>query len=96
MLVSGKVLLKGSRLISPFQMVYLNLTSQKGLFDKRPYSYPIGSMYGIFTCIWFIFTVDVGKYTIHGWYGFPKGKPTETPPMSTGKPQGPGLFRRMP
>ena len=93
MLFSGKVLLKGSRLISPFQMVSLNLTSQKGLFDK---SYPIGSMYGISTCIWLIFTVNVGKYTIHGWYGYPKSKPIETPPMSTGKPQGPGLFRRMP
>ena len=27
--------------------------------------YPIGSMYGIFTYIWLIFTVNVGKYTIH-------------------------------
>ena len=26
-------------------------------------------MYGIFTCIWLIFMVHVGKYTIHGWYG---------------------------
>ena len=30
---------------------------------------PIGSMYGIFTYIWLIFMVNVGKYTIHGWYG---------------------------
>ena len=32
-------------------------------------SYPIGSMYGIFTYIWFIFMVNVGKYTIiyHTW-----------------------------
>ena len=29
--------------------------------------YPIGSMYGIFTYIWLIFMVNVGKYTIHGW-----------------------------
>ena len=27
------------------------------------------SMYGIFTYIWLIFMVNVGKYTIHGWYG---------------------------
>ena len=29
-------------------------------------------MYGIFTYIWLIFIVNVGKsgkYTIHGWYG---------------------------
>ena len=26
-------------------------------------------MYGIFTYIWFIFMVNVGKYTIHGSYG---------------------------
>ena len=27
-------------------------------------------MYGIFTDIWLIFMVNVGKYTIHGWYGY--------------------------
>ena len=30
---------------------------------------PIGSMYGIFTYIWLIFMVNVGKYTIHGLLG---------------------------
>ena len=30
---------------------------------------PIGSMYGIFTYIWLIFMVNVGKYTIHGSCG---------------------------
>ena len=30
---------------------------------------PIASMYGIFTYIWLIFMVNVGKYTLHGWYG---------------------------
>ena len=30
---------------------------------------PTPSMYGIFTIIWLIFMVNVGKYTIHGWYG---------------------------
>ena len=33
-------------------------------------SYPIGSMYGIFTYIWLIFMVNVAKYTIHGSYGY--------------------------
>ena len=28
----------------------------------------IGSMYGIFSYIWLIFMVNVGKYTIHGSY----------------------------
>ena len=32
--------------------------------------FPIGSMYGIYTYIWLIFMVNVGKYTIHGSYGF--------------------------
>ena len=27
-------------------------------------------MYGIFTCIWWISIVNVGKYTIHGYYGY--------------------------
>ena len=30
---------------------------------------PILSMYGVLTYIWLIFMVNVGKYTIHGWYG---------------------------
>ena len=30
---------------------------------------PKPSMSGIFTYIWLIFMVNVGKYTIHGWYG---------------------------
>ena len=30
---------------------------------------PIPFMYGIFTYIWWMFMVNVGKYTIHGWYG---------------------------
>ena len=33
------------------------------------YPIPIGSMYGIFTYIWVIYGVNVGKYTIHGSYG---------------------------
>ena len=32
-------------------------------------SIPIGSMYGIFTYIWVIDGVNVGKYSIHGSYG---------------------------
>ena len=30
---------------------------------------PIGSMYGIFTYIYHKNQLNVGKYTIHGWYG---------------------------
>ena len=30
-------------------------------------------MYGIFTYIWLMFMVNVGKYTIHGSYGFGVG-----------------------
>ena len=32
-------------------------------------TYPRSSMYGIFTYIWVIYRVNVGKYTIHGWSG---------------------------
>ena len=35
--------------------------------NKNPI--PVGSMYGIFTYIWLIFMVNVGKYAIHGSYG---------------------------
>ena len=35
---------------------------------------PIPSMHGIFTYIWLIFMVNVGKYTIHGSYGNENGK----------------------
>ena len=31
---------------------------------------PLASMHGIFTYIWLIFMVNVGKYTIHGSYGY--------------------------
>ncbi len=53
------------------------------------YIYPIGSMYGIFTYIWLIFMVNVGKYTIHGSlvYGYMcksmfGGSPTKTKAMA--------------
>ena len=39
-------------------------------------------MYGIFTNIWLIFVVKVGKYTIHGSYGYgvdPKGPRSHFP-----------------
>ena len=33
-------------------------------------SYPIGSMHGVFNYIDLIFMVNVGKYTIHGLFGY--------------------------
>ena len=36
-------------------------------------SIPRCSMYGIFTYIWVIFRVNVGKYSIHGAYGYENG-----------------------
>ena len=32
---------------------------------------PMGSMYDMFTHIWLLVMVNVGKYTIHGSYGHP-------------------------
>ena len=43
---------------------------QKETVPKLREFYPICSMYGIFTYIWLIFMVNVGKYTIHGSYGY--------------------------
>ena len=37
-------------------------------FTKR--LYPKGSMYGMFAYIWVNFMEHVGKYTIHGFYGY--------------------------
>ena len=34
------------------------------------WSYPIASMYGIFSYIYHKNQPNVGKYTIHGWYGY--------------------------
>ena len=40
-----------------------------GRFFEAEHSHRIHVMYGIFTHIWLIFMVNVGKYTIHGCYG---------------------------
>ena len=53
--------------IPPFPMNFPDGTSTVYLPTHLPS--PIGSMYGIFTYIWLIFMVNVGKYTIHGSYG---------------------------
>ena len=47
--------------------VHLKFTQKNGLL-----LYPIGSMYGIFTYTWLKFMVNVGKCTIHGFYGYYK------------------------
>ena len=39
--------------------------------------YPIPSMYGIFTCIWLIFMVNVGEYTVHGCFGYTNPIPSD-------------------
>ena len=39
------------------------------IVDKVPVFVPIGSMYGIFTYMWVIYGVNVGKYSIHGSCG---------------------------
>ena len=41
-------------------------TIQHVLSMAHIYTYPRSSMYGIFTYIWVIYGVNVGKYTIHG------------------------------
>ena len=38
--------------------------------NSRVEIYPIGSIYGIFTYIYHTNLINVGKDTIHGWYGY--------------------------
>ena len=44
----------------------------------KHFIYPRCSMYGIFTYIWLIFGVNVGKYSIHGAYGYQQPKDAAT------------------
>ncbi len=52
----------------------IHLPSDRHVLKTTTWStlvYPLPSMYGIlFAYIWLIFMVNVGKYTIHGWYGY--------------------------
>ena len=38
-------------------------------------------MYGIFTHIWLIYMVNLGKYTIHGWYRIDISQKKTTEPL---------------
>ena len=42
---------------------------ERGGVDYMYIYIPIPSMYAIFPYIWLVYMVNVGKYTIHGWYG---------------------------
>ena len=54
--------------------VLTEVATEKGKAEvSRPI--PIRSMYGIFTYIWFIFMVNVAKYTIHGSYEIVQATP---------------------
>ena len=46
---------------------------------------PIASMCGIFTYMWLIYMGNVGKYTIHGWYGICKLRCSPGPDYASGK-----------
>ena len=68
-----------------WRAVYQYRYGLEGIFVHSTRTIPIPSMYGIFTYIWLMFMVNVGKniskYTIHGWYGilFTSLKPTFSP-----------------
>ena len=49
---------------------FRNTTNGKKPYKTNQPYMPIPSMYGVFTYIWLIFMVNVGKYTMHGFYGF--------------------------
>ena len=55
--------------------VDLRLSNFTGLHEVRKawgceWTWPISFMYGIFTYIYHTYQPNVGKYTIHGWYGW--------------------------
>ena len=47
-----------------------NRNIYKSTDESSQIKMPIGSMYGRFTCIWLIFRVNVGRYTICGFYKY--------------------------
>ena len=55
---SSRKMVSGSNVFIPKSLKQLDI------------SYPIGSMYGISPYIWLICMLHVGKYTIHGSYGY--------------------------
>ena len=55
---------------SPTREIYGNLSSRYAWKKAWLVYYPICSMYSIFTYIWAIYGVNVGKYSIHGAYGY--------------------------
>ena len=66
-------------------------------FREQKASLPKDSMYGIFTYIWFIFMVNVGKYTIHSVFGLGKEHMAYIasgmmPAARQGRPNRPGFF----
>ena len=60
--------LKPKKIASSEAWIYWAIPTKRR--SKSWLTYPIGSMYGIFTYIWLNFMVNVGKYTIHGSYGY--------------------------
>ena len=58
----------GSNLKKRFQLKAKEDSKGKSNEKSDPTN-PIASMYGVFTYIWLIFMENVGKYTMHGWYG---------------------------
>ena len=53
-----------------YEVIWFEYISSHGMdLMSCKYDHFSPSMYGIFTYIWLIFMGNVGKYTIHGWYG---------------------------
>ena len=64
--ISFNNLAKKEPLLENFSEGFLR---QKAIVSTSHYI-PYHPMYGIFTYIWLIFMVNVGNYTIHGWYRY--------------------------
>ena len=60
---------QGTQFELPIELRIRNAQRCTKCFSEKHRIQPICSMYGIFTYIWVIFRVTVGKYSIHGAYG---------------------------
>ena len=60
---------QSEELIADFQKGFVHLFRLQIRAASTTFITQSHSIYSIFTYIWLIFMVNVGKYTIHGWYG---------------------------
>ena len=68
-----KIHMKSQKKIHISSLSQFIITRCSRISQKKIPEWPICSMYSIFTYIWVIYGVNVGKYSIHGAYGWYNG-----------------------